>query len=48
MSIVVGCLQQDAYKWATFPVSNHTSGMLEVRVSQVLPMGNWFGSSYCQ
>jgi hypothetical protein len=48
MSIVVGCFQQDAYKWATFPVSNHTSGMLEVRASQVLPMGNWFGSSYCQ
>ena len=30
-----------AYKWATFKVDSHTSGKLQVKVSEFLPHGSW-------
>ncbi len=48
MTQVAGCnINQTVYKWATFSVSNHQSGVFSIRASQYLPMGNWFGSAFC-
>lgn len=48
MSVVAGCQLQSVHKFAAFYVSNHYSGVFEVRASQFLPDGNFHGSRFCQ
>ena len=48
MSWVVNCDGVTAvYKWATIPINNHTAGRFDLRASEILPHGNWYGSEYC-
>jgi hypothetical protein len=35
------------YKWATFNITNHTTGTREVKASDFLPDTDWSGSAFC-
>ena len=48
MTTVVACDgTATTYKWATIQVTDHTGGTLEIKASDFLPTGNWYGSSFC-
>jgi len=48
MALVVACDGvNSAYKWVTIHMTQPFGNPEEIRLSQFLPIGNWYGSPYC-
>lgn len=47
-AVVLGCQAQEVYKVAWGEVGSHDAGLLTVYASELLPQGNFYGSTFCQ